>query len=59
MQINDVTVLDREGDVAVITIDSPPVNALSAAVRSGIVEAMQHALSSDGVRGQCQKDCTG
>ena len=29
--------LDRDGAIAVITIDNPPVNALSQAVREGIV----------------------
>lgn len=31
----------REGDVLVITVDNPPVNALSHAVRSGVCEALQ------------------
>jgi ABC-type sugar transport system substrate-binding protein len=30
--INAVTDLSREGDIAVVTINSPPVNALSANV---------------------------
>ena len=34
--INAVTDLTREGDIAVLTINSPPVNALSADVRSGL-----------------------
>ena len=34
--INAVTDLTREGDIAVLTINSPPVNALSAAVRNGL-----------------------
>ena len=33
--INPVTDLTLDGDVAVITLNSPPVNALSAAVRQG------------------------
>ena len=32
---------ELDGDVAVITIDNPPVNALSAAVRDGIAEALE------------------
>ena len=32
-EINAVTTLVREGDVAVLTLNSPPVNALSAKVR--------------------------
>ena len=35
--------LTREGAVAVITSDSPPVNALSQAVREGIVTALEAA----------------
>ncbi len=35
--------LRRDGDVAVITIDSPPVNALSYAVRAGLRDALEKA----------------
>ena len=35
-EINAVTDLTTEGEVAVLTVNSPPVNALSAAVRQGI-----------------------
>ena len=45
--INDVTDLTRHGDVAVITLDSPPVNALSAVVRDGLWEAFRQANESD------------
>jgi 3-hydroxyacyl-CoA dehydrogenase len=41
--INPVVDLTLEGEVAVITVDSPPVNALSAAVRDGIREALDKA----------------
>ncbi|GAC1333081.1 MAG: 3-hydroxyacyl-CoA dehydrogenase NAD-binding domain-containing protein [Beijerinckiaceae bacterium] len=41
--INAVTDLSFEGDIAVLTVDSPPVNALSAAVRDGIKEGMEKA----------------
>ncbi|WP_134500385.1 3-hydroxyacyl-CoA dehydrogenase NAD-binding domain-containing protein [Microvirga pakistanensis] len=44
--INNVTTLDRDGEVAIITIDAPPVNALSHRVRSGICQALEHLLSS-------------
>ena len=43
--INPVTDLTIDGDVAVITLDSPPVNALSAAVRDGLHEAFRHAIA--------------
>lgn len=35
-----------QGQIAVITIDSPPVNALSQAVRSGLVECVAEAVSN-------------
>ncbi len=35
-----------QGQIAVITIDSPPVNALSQAVRSGLVECVAGAVSN-------------
>ena len=49
MQINEVTTLTREGDVAVITLDSPPVNALGAPVRAGIAAAMRQAVADEAV----------
>ena len=45
--INAVTTLDVDGPIATITIDSPPVNALSAAVRDGIKRAVE-AADADG-----------
>ena len=35
--------LETQGNVAVITIDSPPVNALGHAVRSGVMDALDKA----------------
>ena len=48
--INDVTDLRLEGDVAVLTLDSPPVNALSAKVRTGLFEGIQAADANDEAR---------
>ncbi len=45
--INAVVTLSRDGDIALVSINSPPVNALSQAVRAGIVEAMRQAQSDD------------
>ena len=45
--INSVTTLTREGDVAVITLNSPPVNALSANVRQGLFDGFTAAIQSD------------
>ncbi|MBO0712991.1 MAG: enoyl-CoA hydratase/isomerase family protein, partial [Acetobacteraceae bacterium] len=33
----------QDGDVAVVTIDHPPVNALNNAVRAGLIEALARA----------------
>src|ERR1700741_1781643 len=46
-EINSVTTLTREGDVAIITLNSPPVNALSANVRDGLYEGFKAAGASD------------
>lgn len=40
----------RQGDVAVLRIDNPPVNALSQAVRQGLSEAMDRAEADAGVK---------
>ena len=45
--INEVTDLTVEDGVAVITLDSPPVNALSANVRDGLFDAFTQAGASD------------
>ncbi|HEY3947514.1 3-hydroxyacyl-CoA dehydrogenase NAD-binding domain-containing protein [Phenylobacterium sp.] len=46
-EINSVTTLSRDGDVAIITLNSPPVNALSAKVREGLHEGFKQANASD------------
>src|ERR1051326_292779 len=38
--VNPVRV-ERDGDIAVLVIDNPPVNAGSAAVRRGLLQAVQ------------------
>ncbi len=48
--INAVTDLTREGDIAVLTIDSPPVNALSADVRTGLRDAVGQAMADPAVK---------
>lgn len=40
--------LERDGDIAVIVIDNPPINAGSAAVRSGLLAAID-TVAQDGV----------
>jgi len=41
--VNSVTDLTLDGEVAVITLNSPPVNALSAPVREGLFEGFKAA----------------
>ena len=48
--ITSVSDLTVEGNIAVITLDSPPVNALSAAVRDAIHEGVTLALADDAVQ---------
>ncbi|QIG81983.1 3-hydroxyacyl-CoA dehydrogenase NAD-binding domain-containing protein [Stakelama tenebrarum] len=48
--MNAVTTLTVEDGVAVVTIDSPPVNALSAPVREGLKAAFAQAEGDDAVR---------
>jgi 3-hydroxyacyl-CoA dehydrogenase len=43
--INGVVDLARDGDIAVLTVNSPPVNALSAAVREGLAVGMRQAMA--------------
>jgi 3-hydroxyacyl-CoA dehydrogenase len=41
--------LERHGEVAVLTIDNPPVNALSHSVRLGLLEILPEVETDDGV----------
>jgi 3-hydroxyacyl-CoA dehydrogenase len=43
--INAVTDLTLDGDIAVITLNSPPVNALSAPVRDGLSDGFKQAIA--------------
>src|SRR5580658_10886697 len=48
--INAVTDLTREGDIAVVTINSPPVNALSVEVRNGLRDGISQATADPAVK---------
>ena len=48
--INDVATLAIEGEVAVLSLNSPPVNALSAPVREGIVNGVAAALGNASIK---------
>ena len=43
--------LERDGDIAVIVIDNPPINAGSAAVREGLMSAISTVKSDPSVQG--------
>ena len=45
--INEVTDLANEGEIAILTLNSPPVNALSAPVRDGLAEGFKKAIGDD------------
>lgn len=48
--MSDKIAYARHGDIAVLSIQNPPVNALSQAVRQGLMERMDQAEADDGVR---------
>jgi 3-hydroxyacyl-CoA dehydrogenase len=48
--VSDKIAYARHGDIAVLSIQNPPVNALSQAVRQGLMERMDQAEADDGVR---------
>ena len=41
--INDVTTIEKDGNISIITLNSPPVNALSAPVREGLYKGITEA----------------
>jgi 3-hydroxyacyl-CoA dehydrogenase len=47
--INDVVDLSAQGDIAIVTLNSPPVNALSAKVREGLHKAFTGAIADSAV----------
>jgi 3-hydroxyacyl-CoA dehydrogenase len=48
--VNPVTDLSTDGEVSVITLNSPPVNALSQAVREGLDQALRTAFADTKTR---------
>ena len=49
--MNEVVFSKAEGRIGVIEVNSPPVNALSHTVRTGILRALQAAQNDEGVEG--------
>ena len=48
--MSEVVKVERHDAVAIVTVDSPPVNALSAAVRKGILEGVTSAAADPQVQ---------
>jgi 3-hydroxyacyl-CoA dehydrogenase len=48
--VSEVAKLDRHDIVGIVTIDSPPVNALSAAVRGGILDNVKAAIADPEIK---------
>ncbi len=48
--MSEVVKVERHDAVAIVTVDSPPVNALSAAVRKGILEGVKSASADPQVQ---------
>jgi 3-hydroxyacyl-CoA dehydrogenase len=48
--INASVDLRREGEIAVVTVDNPPVNALKHEVRAGLAEALRQARGDGAVK---------
>src|SRR5882724_5257829 len=48
--VSEVVKLERHDVVAIVTVDSPPVNALSAAVRGGILNSIERAIADPDVK---------
>jgi 3-hydroxyacyl-CoA dehydrogenase len=49
--MSELVSLTKDGDIAVITINNPPVNALSPGVPEGIKESVEAAAKDDSVKG--------
>ncbi|MGJ5080783.1 3-hydroxyacyl-CoA dehydrogenase NAD-binding domain-containing protein [Bradyrhizobium sp. HKCCYLS3013] len=48
--MSEVAKLDRHDIIGIVTIDSPPVNALSAAVRGGILDNVKAAIDDPAIK---------
>ncbi|HTP76941.1 MAG TPA: 3-hydroxyacyl-CoA dehydrogenase NAD-binding domain-containing protein [Rhizomicrobium sp.] len=48
--INPVTDFSKDGEIGIITLNSPPVNALSANVRDGLYEGFKAAIADPAVK---------
>ncbi|WP_369719444.1 3-hydroxyacyl-CoA dehydrogenase NAD-binding domain-containing protein [Bradyrhizobium sp. LLZ17] len=49
--MSEVVKLERHDEIGIVTVDSPPVNALSAAVRGGILTCIKAAIADPAIKG--------
>ncbi|HEU0172923.1 MAG TPA: 3-hydroxyacyl-CoA dehydrogenase NAD-binding domain-containing protein [Blastocatellia bacterium] len=49
--MNELVSLTRDGEIAVITVNNPPVNALSPGVPEGIAAAVEQIKNDDSIKG--------
>lgn len=49
--MSEVVKLERHDEIGIVTVNSPPVNALSAAVRGGILECIKAAIADPAIKG--------
>ncbi len=49
--MNQLVRLTRDQEIGIITVNNPPVNALSPGVPEGIAEAIEHVKNDDSIRG--------
>ena len=44
-------IIEKRGSIGIIWIDNPPVNAISHAVREGLMSAVENASKDDSIKG--------
>jgi 3-hydroxyacyl-CoA dehydrogenase len=49
-KITEVVDLEKQGEIAILMINNPPVNALSVGVRKGMVDGVRMAMEDDSVK---------
>ncbi|MEM7058925.1 MAG: 3-hydroxyacyl-CoA dehydrogenase NAD-binding domain-containing protein [Pseudomonadota bacterium] len=49
--MSDAVRYETDGEIAILTVNNPPVNALSQAVRAGITDGVKRASEDDAIKG--------
>ena len=49
--MSDLVLVSRNGDIGVVTLNNPPVNALSPGVIDGLIAALKALRADDAVKG--------